>query len=198
MEFTVVDVETANQARSSICQIGIARFRGGQLVDSWQSLVDPEGPFSFFNIRVHGIRPADVAGAPKWKEIAYRVNELLEGTVIASHTFFDRGALEGAHGLVGLPALRYRHWIDTCVVARATWPMIENHKLPTLARHFGIEYKSHDALEDARVAGEVLARALEARGLSVADLVAEEAARREPSTRPSARTQRSWRSRQRC
>jgi DNA polymerase III epsilon subunit-like protein len=47
-----------------------------------------------------------------------------------------------------------------------------NHKLPTLARNFRINYRAHDALEDARVAGEVLALALEARQITIHQLLA--------------------------
>jgi DNA polymerase III epsilon subunit-like protein len=47
-----------------------------------------------------------------------------------------------------------------------------NHKLPTLARNFRIHYRAHDALEDARVAGEVLALALQARNVTIQQLLA--------------------------
>jgi DNA polymerase-3 subunit epsilon len=66
----------------------------------------------------------------------------------------------------------YRKWIDTCWLARAAWPHLSNHKLPTLARSFGIAYKAHDALEDARVAGEVLALALQERQITIGELLA--------------------------
>ena len=38
MNFVSVDVETANSDRASICQIGIAVFKDGKLVDEWVSL----------------------------------------------------------------------------------------------------------------------------------------------------------------
>ena len=34
MEFVVIDVETANANLASICQVGIASFRNGELVDA--------------------------------------------------------------------------------------------------------------------------------------------------------------------
>jgi DNA polymerase-3 subunit epsilon len=66
----------------------------------------------------------------------------------------------------------YAKWIDTCWISRFAWPHLLNHKLPTLARSFGIEYRAHDALEDARVAGEVLALALQERQISIGELLA--------------------------
>jgi len=172
LDYCVVDVETANQARHSICQIGIAVFSGGRMVDGWQSLVNPEADFSFWNIRVHGIRPEMVAQAPTWTQIHGQVEKMLAGAAVASHTYFDQGALDGACLRDGLSPIVPLKWIDTCGLARQAWPELENHKLPTLARHFGIAYQSHDALEDARAAGQILALAMEAKQVTIAELLA--------------------------
>jgi DNA polymerase-3 subunit epsilon len=171
-DYYVVDVETANQARHSICQIGIAAFRDGQMVDGWESLVDPRDFFASFNVQLHGIGPEQVYGAPCWSEVFPQVSALLGGAAVASHTDFDRAALVGASARAGIPAVAYRKWIDTCWLARRAWPGMMNHKLPTLARNFRIEYRAHDALEDARVAGEVLALALEVRQMTIHQLLA--------------------------
>jgi DNA polymerase III subunit epsilon len=171
-DYCVVDVETANQGRHSICQIGIAVFSAGRMVDSWQSLVDPLEHFNSFNVALHGIGPETVAGAPCWSEVFPFVDRLLGGAVVASHTSFDRCAMELASLRVQRPVIAYNKWLDTCTLARAAFPELPNHKLPTLARCFGIVYKAHDALEDARVAGEVLALALERQQVSIAQLLA--------------------------
>jgi DNA polymerase-3 subunit epsilon len=172
VDYLVVDVETANQSRGSICQIGIAFFAGGKMVDGWQSLVNPREEFLAFNVGLHGIGPRMVAHAPIWSQLFPTVNSLLRGAAVASHTDFDRAALSNACGRAGIPAVGYKKWIDTCWLARYAWPHLSNHKLPTLARSFGIAYKAHDALEDARVAGEVLALALEARQITIGELLA--------------------------
>ena len=171
-DYCVVDVETANSGRHSICQIGIATFCGGRMVDSWQSLVDPDDDFTAFNVQLHGIGPDTVAGAPKWADVFPQVARLLTGVAVASHTSFDRTAMELACQRVRLQPVAYGKWLDTCTLARAAFPELPNHKLPTLARCFGFGYKAHDALEDARVAGMVLALALERRRISIAELIA--------------------------
>ena len=171
-DYCVVDVETANNARHSICQIGVAAFVGGRMVDCWQSLVDPEEDFFHFNVAIHGIHAQTVAGAPNWPGVHAEVLRWLDGAVVASHTPFDRGALELACLRHGLRTVAYRKWLDTCTLARAAFPEFPNHKLPTLASCFGIQYKAHDALDDARVAGEVLAFALERKGVTLQQLVA--------------------------
>ena len=55
MYFVVIDVETANPDPSSICQVGVASFREGQLHGSWESLVNPEDYFDGINLAIHGI-----------------------------------------------------------------------------------------------------------------------------------------------
>jgi len=171
-DYFVVDVETANHSRHSICQIGIAAFAGGKMVDGWESLVNPQDHFNSFNIGIHGIGPDAVADAPTWSEIWAKVNSLLGDSAVASHTDFDRSALSGACARALIQPLDYRKWLDTCWLARSAWPHLPNHKLTGLARHFGIVYRAHDALEDARVAGEILALALEERHISIAQLIA--------------------------
>ena len=46
-----VDVETANKDIGSTCQIGLAAFKDGAIVQEWSSLINPEEAFSGFNIR---------------------------------------------------------------------------------------------------------------------------------------------------
>lgn len=170
--YFVVDVETANQARESICQIGIAFFAGGRMVDGWETLVNPLDRFAAFNTALHGIGPRTVAQAPCWSDVFPKVRTMLSGAAVASHTYFDRAALTGACSRAGVPAVPYGKWIDTCWISRFAWPDLPNHKLPTLARSFGIAYRAHDALEDARVAGEVLALALGERQMTLGELLA--------------------------
>ena len=53
MDFVAIDVETANADMASICQIGLAKFKDGKLVEEWSSLVDPEDYFDFINVDIH-------------------------------------------------------------------------------------------------------------------------------------------------
>src|SRR5665647_3641041 len=88
--FITIDVETSNPDRSSICQIGIAKYSDGQVVDEWSVLIDPEAHFDAFNIRVHGIKAHMVEGKAKLPEVAEKVRALMRDTVTVCHTQFDR------------------------------------------------------------------------------------------------------------
>jgi DNA polymerase III subunit epsilon len=171
MEFVVIDVETANQSPASICQVGIACFRNGVLAETWGELVNPEDSFLSFNTRIHGIRPQDVAGAPTWPELRPKLRSLLENRTIASHTYFDRTALDGADVRYGLPHIQVANWVDTCKIARQVWPHLANHRLTGLAQNFRLSYQAHDAIEDARCAGQVLLRAARTLAFDLAEIL---------------------------
>jgi DNA polymerase-3 subunit epsilon len=167
MDFVAVDVETANADISSICQIGIASFRDGDLVDTWVSLVNPEDYFSPFNRSIHGIDAYQVQDAPTWEGVLPQVTSRLRDRIVVSHTPFDRMALARAcerYELTGCECA----WLDSARVVRIAWPRFSRsgYRLSNVAAHLGIEYRAHDALEDARCAGLVLLRAVAETGLS--------------------------------
>lgn len=171
MQFAAIDVETANPDLASICQVGVAIFRDGAHVDSWSTLVDPEEEFDAFNTGVHGIDEQSVKGAPTWTGVAGSLRNLLAGSVVACHTPFDRAATGLAcdkHGLAHFDC----KWIDTARVVRRAWPEkfgAKGYGLHNVSRFLGIDFRHHDALEDARAAGEVLCRACAHTGLSLDD-----------------------------
>lgn len=168
MEFVAVDVETANPDAASICQIGIVGFQGGSVQGSWESLVNPEDYFDSFNVSIHGIDQPAVDGAPTFPQIFDTVREWLVGRVVASHTSFDRLALTRAaqkHGLEPVDCA----WLDTAMVVRRAWPEFSQrgYRLANVASKFGIAFSHHNAQEDARAAGEILARAMKDTGMPV-------------------------------
>jgi DNA polymerase-3 subunit epsilon len=118
-------------------------------------LICPETEFSPFNSALHSIRAKDVEQKPTWPEVYPEFLSWASSGVLVSHTFFDLRAVERACQRYGMAMLHYAKWVDSCGAARKAWPQLANHKLPTLARHFGIVYRAHDAAEDARVAGEI-------------------------------------------
>jgi DNA polymerase-3 subunit epsilon len=167
MDFVVVDVETANGDLSSICQIGIASFRDGRMADSWVSLVNPQDEFNAMHVSIHGIDKDRVKDAPTWAEVLPHVTSRMEGRVVVSHMPFDRHAVTRACNRSGLAICACR-WLDSAQVVRRAWPEFSKsgYKLTNLAEHFGIDYRAHDALDDARCAGEVLLRAIDKTGLN--------------------------------
>lgn len=171
MQFAAIDVETANADLSSICQVGVAMFRDGSHVDSWSSLVDPEDYFDEFNVAIHGIDERKVKGAPTWPVVARTLHELLGNSIVVCHTPFDRAATRLACQKHSLEQFTCQ-WLDSARVVRRAWPEhfgVKGYGLHNVASFLGITFQHHDALEDARAAGEVLCRASAHTGYSLED-----------------------------
>lgn len=166
MRFAAIDVETANRRQRSICQVAVVVFDGEKEVASDVVYVDPEDDFDPINISIHGIDSARVRGALTFPQVHSRLSGILAGQSVLSHHTFDRIAMGQAASHHGLQVLQCT-WLDSCLIARQVWPDLASQGgfgLKNLARHFGISLRHHDALEDARVAGQIMLLAMEASG----------------------------------
>lgn len=168
MDYCVLDVETANTDCGSICQIGIVCVSSDIIVEEHVTLVDPACLFSPFNIRVHGIRPEHVAGAPTFKALYADLRERLTGRLVVQQGGFDKTALGRACEAAQRAEINAR-WINNVSVARRAWPGLEGYGLAKMAARFGLEFRHHDALEDARVTQAIFARAVAETGVSPLD-----------------------------
>ncbi len=169
LTFNALDIETANQYPESICQIGIAHFFNGSIIDTWSSLINPQTTFHNGNIRVHGIRHEMVLGKPKFFEIQDELTQRLEDTIIISHTSFDETVMNRAADYYGVPRINAT-WLDSYKIARIVWKSERKgggFGLKPLADWLGIKFKHHDALEDAITAGKITIHACQHSGLSL-------------------------------
>jgi len=182
-DFVVVDVETACARVSSICQIGIVGFAGGREVFAWETLVDPRDEFADFNIGIHGITPAHVAGQPSFADLHEQIDAHLGGRITVAHSWFDKGALSAACRVSERSDIATQ-WLDSVRVAKLAWPELESHRLNVLSRFLGIEHRHHDALSDARAAGMVIVRAMEHTGIDLAGWLAKPERKRPKAPTP--------------
>lgn len=166
--FVAIDVETANADMASICQIGVAKYHNGILVEEWSSLIDPEDYFDFINIDIHGITEEDVEGKPTFPEIFDQLGSLLNDAICVCHTHFDRISISRALTKYGLPNFDTT-WLDSARVARRTWEDFawSGYGLANICKKIGYQFKHHNALEDAKASGHVLLAAIEKTGLDV-------------------------------
>ena len=92
--FVLIDVETtgANPVRDRVTEIAVLRVERGEVVERWESLVNPECPIPSLIQRLIGITDAMVAGAPTFADIADQVRARLDGAVFVAHNArFDYG-----------------------------------------------------------------------------------------------------------
>jgi DNA polymerase III subunit epsilon len=162
MKFVAIDVETANPRMTSICQIGLVTFHDGVEVEAESKLIEPGDYFDGMNVSIHGIDADMVRGAPRFAEVHAWLRERLDGTIAACHTPFDRLAIGQSCAKATLiePSCQ---WLDTARVARRAWEEVrqEGYALKKLAARFDLSLQHHDAMSDARVAGQILLKAIE-------------------------------------
>jgi DNA polymerase III subunit epsilon len=170
VDFLALDVETANPDLASICQIGIVCFEDGAVSKTWEALVNPEDYFDPMNVSIHGIHAADVRHAPTLPQLFPDLCQMLESNIVASHTPFDRVALNRAAAKYGLAPIECS-WLDTARVVRRAWSE-HSHRgygLADICEALGILFEHHVAVEDACAAGQVLLRAVSETGIEVKD-----------------------------
>jgi DNA polymerase III subunit epsilon len=158
-EFLAVDTET-NGLGGDLCElteVGAVLVGGGELHETFDSLVRTERPLSRGIQRFTGITQGMVDGAPPPEEVLPEVADMLEGRVFVAHSArFDLGVLRQAFERVGLdwphpPAL------CTVTLARRFAPLARRRSLAPLADSLGIEVTEvHRALPDALTCARVL------------------------------------------
>ena len=163
--FAVVDVETTggSPTTSALTEIAAARYRGGECVGEFQSLVDPRCGVPPLISLLTGITDDMVRGAPSVESVLPSFLEFVRGSVIVGHNVgFDLSFLDAALGDSGYEPLR-NITIDTLALARQlVRPDVPNCKLRTLATALRLEHlPSHRALDDVRATADLLHRLIE-------------------------------------
>ena len=176
LDFTAIDVETANSSRASLCAVGLTRVRAGEVVEQMSSLVvPPQGHHEFAprNVGIHGITAAAVADAPSWEQLYPQVMAFIgEDPLVAHNAPFDRSVIQQVSSVYDLD-WPTSPWFDTLPLARALLTL-GSYSLPFVAKALDLpELDHHEASADALQAARILL-ALSARaGVSaLADLPA--------------------------
>ena len=165
MEFTAIDVETANPNVSSICQIGAVRVKNFEIVDEWNTLINPQEAFAPVNIGIHGISEPNVSEAPIFPDVFRQLDSFIGNSVCITHGSFDQGAIEQAAVRHDLSQVNCS-WLDTIKVVRRLWPdfSAKGYGLANICKEIGYEFSHHDALEDAKAAAFIMIIAIEESG----------------------------------
>ena len=159
--FVVTDTETtgARAGEDRLVEIGAVKMKGGEVLDRFQQLINPERHVPRRIARLTGISTATVFGEPLAAEVLPTYVDFLgDGILVAHNLPFDLRFLEVELDLAGLPPLR-NEGLDTLRLARRLLPTLPSKGLTGLAKHFGIEVRGrHRALGDAEATAELLQR----------------------------------------
>ena len=150
-DFAAIDFETANYDRSSVCSVGVVIVRGGEIVDKFYSLIQPEpNYYNYWCTQVHGLCRTDTDDAPVFPEVWAQIEPLIEGLPLVAHNRpFDEGCLRAVFRTYQMDYPEYE-FFDTLAASRRFQPDLENHQLQTVAAACGFCMENHHhALADA-------------------------------------------------
>ncbi|TFD74890.1 hypothetical protein E3T54_13150 [Cryobacterium sp. Sr8] len=164
--FAIIDVETTGLSPRAdrVLELAIVHVDvQGRVVDEWATRFNPEGPVGATHI--HGIRDADVANSPVFRDLASTVASRLAGLPVAAHNAsFDMAFLRAEFESAG--------WDAPSIPSFCTLHA-SHHYLPNLARRrladccwaTGVTLdNAHSALGDARATAGLLSRYIEGYG----------------------------------
>ncbi|MFF7839408.1 DEDDh family exonuclease [Streptomyces ossamyceticus] len=161
--YAVVDVETTGLSRDDrIISAAVYRLDArGEVEDHWYTLVNPErdpGP-----VWIHGLTSDVLEGAPLFREIAEELSSRLADRVLVAHNaVFDWSMLAREYARAETEA-PVRQRLCTIALSKELELPLPNHKLESLAAHFGVvQQRAHHALDDARVLAEAFRPSLHA------------------------------------
>jgi len=157
--YIALDLETTglDAARDTIIEIGAVKFQRDEIIDSFQTFINPGRSIPEFIQRLTGISPQQVRRAPPFSAVTADLEAFLGPYPIIGHNIsFDLRFLE-THGLpLGNPSY------DTWDLASMFLPRSPEYSLVYLSRQLGVKHTDpHRALGDAKATQGVFLHLLE-------------------------------------
>lgn len=164
LTFVSFDTETTGRypLTAEICEIAAVKWKNGQEIGTFASLLKPSKPMTIDNIQIHGISNQMVENAPLIKDKIAEFHAFVQGAVlIAHHAPFDLGFVSVEFEKAGLP-LPDLPVICSSLLSRNVISETPDHRLKTLVEHFKINGgQAHRALDDARACLHVTLKCLQ-------------------------------------
>lgn len=151
-DYVCLDLETTglNPKVDKIIEIGAVRVKNGEIVDTFQSFVNPKRMLSEKIVELTGINDEDLKKAPSIKEVLPKFLEFSGDEYLLGHSvLFDYSFMKKAVVALNKDNEYEKEGIDTLKIARKYLASLESRKLSYLCAYYKIEQKAHRALEDA-------------------------------------------------
>lgn len=146
-DVVVLDTETTGLSFKDceLIEISAARLQGREIVERFETYVDPGCPIPPEIVKLTGITQLDVAGAPTPAEAVAQLADFVGGApVIAHNATFDRTFIEAVPGGSEVTDT----WIDSLSLSRIALPRLKSHRLADMASAFGCASVTHNASDD--------------------------------------------------
>jgi len=161
--YSVVDIETTGNGYKGqkITEISVLVFDGKKIINEFTSLVNPEQNIPAFITNLTGITDAMVRSAPKFYEIAKKVEEITKDTVFVAHNVnFDYNIIRDEFKSLGFDFKRKK--LCTVRLSRKIIPGLSSYSLGNICTAEGIEITArHRAKGDAEATVELFRRLIE-------------------------------------
>lgn len=142
--YVVVDLETTGGLLPyhRITEIGAVKIRGDEVIDRFETLVNPQKRISLEIQELTGISNEMVSTAPVFRDVAERFQEFSRDAIFVAHNVnFDYGFLQAEYGR--LEERFVRPHLCTKVLMRKYFPGLESYSLANLTAHFGVPLVNH-------------------------------------------------------
>jgi DNA polymerase-3 subunit epsilon len=157
MEFAIVDIETTGSNNSTDCitEIGIVISDGEQIIDQYETLVNPGEKIGWYVSKLTGITDEMVANEPDFCEVAHTVHRMLKDRVFVAHNVnFDYNIVKNSLTKCGLDLPHKR--LCTLRLSRTILPGYKSYGLGNITQSLGIRLvNAHRAMGDARATAEL-------------------------------------------
>ncbi len=162
-DIIIFDLETTglNANEERITEIGAVKLRNLEIVEEFQSFVNPEKHIPENITKITGIDDSMVADAPSEREAILKFIEFCGGAPLVAHNAkFDMSFVRACCNRCRIP---YKaHSIDTLALCKAGVPNRKSYSLDAMADHFNLgDFNHHRAVDDAKMLSQIFIKLVE-------------------------------------
>ncbi len=152
-EVVVFDIETTGLSPQTckITEIGAVKVKDGEVIEVYNSLVNPGVPIPEEVVRLTGITDEMVKNERPISEVLPEFLSFIGDRMLIAHNAgFDVSFIRRAAEDLGLPFTNA--YLDTVAMSHYVNPDLKKHKLNILAEYFGLgDFNHHRASDDAEI-----------------------------------------------
>jgi DNA polymerase-3 subunit alpha (Gram-positive type) len=154
LDYVIFDIETTglDPAKNEITEIGALKIKGAELENVFSHLIRPGHPIPKEITRLTGIDDELVKDSPAVSEVIPKFIEFIGDSALVAHNAeFDFTFVKAQLQKLSLKEIN-NSVICTVKIARYLLPQLQNHKLHTVASHFGLRVQNrHRAIGDVEL-----------------------------------------------
>lgn len=168
--FVSIDFETLYPQRVSACSIGMVKYKDGNIVDKYYSLIRPPfdypGKKGYALTHIHGFTEDNLINEKTFEELLPEIELFVEDLPLVAHnSCVEKNCIRDAVDYYGIrTSLKYNEILDTLPLSHIVEEKLNieekgagTHTLDNVCRRFGVkELPHHNALCDAEMCGNLM------------------------------------------